>query len=111
METSYFAKSNNHPNAVCITVEPPRFYKGRTCKKLAPKEWFLKKYQYDHDEEFYTKKFYEEVLDKLDPAEVLKELGEDAILLCWEGKDKFCHRHLVAKWFFDTLGIEVKERE
>jgi hypothetical protein len=29
--------------------------------------------------------------------------------LCWEKKGKFCHRHLVAKWFKEKLGIEVKE--
>jgi len=39
---------------------------------------------------------------------VYEELGENAVLLCWE-KDGFCHRHLVADWLQEKLGIEIKE--
>ena len=97
MNTSYFAKSGKHPKAVCITAKRPRFYKGRIYPKLGPKLWFLKKYKKDGDENFYTKQYHKEVLDKLDPKKVYKELGEDAILICWEGSGKFCHRHIVAE--------------
>ena len=109
MNTSYFAKSGRHPNAVCITRKPPWFYKGRCYPKLGPLPWFFKKYKKDGDEEYYTKQYYRAVLDKLDPEEVYEELGEDAILLCWEGKDKFCHRHIVADWLSTNLGVEITE--
>lgn len=37
-------------------------------------------------------------LDKLDPKKVVEELGENAILLCYETPNLFCHRHIVARW-------------
>jgi hypothetical protein len=30
--------------------------------------------------------------------EVLRDLGDDAVLLCYEKPGQFCHRHLVAQW-------------
>ena len=35
--------------------------------------------------------------------------GIDTILLCYEGKDKFCHRHLLAEWLNDKYGLDIKE--
>ena len=109
MKTSYYSKSSNDSHAVSIAGKAPAFYKGREYKKLAPKYWFFKKYKEDGDEEFYTKRYYEEVLNKLDVKEVYKELGESAVILCWEAPDKFCHRHIVAEWLSLSLEIEVKE--
>lgn len=109
MHTSYYAKSAKHPNAVSIAGKAPAFYTGRQYKKLAPKFWFFEKYKKDGDEEFYTKHYYEEVLDKLDPFIVLKELGAHAVLLCYETPEKFCHRKLVAKWLSEKTGIEITE--
>lgn len=110
MNTSYFAKSANHPNAVSIAGKAPNWYKGRQYKKLAPKYWFFKKYKEDLDEEFYKKQF-NRILNKLDPLQVVKELGEDAVLLCWEASGKFCHRHLIAEWLSKNLNIEIRELE
>ncbi len=114
MKTSNFwnIDKNNIDDYVSIAAKSPDFYNGREYKKLAPKYWFFKKYKEDGDEEFYTEQYYKEVLDKLDPKEVYKELGgeeNDIILLCWEHYGKFCHRHLVAEWLSKELGIEIKE--
>ena len=111
MKTSYYSKNANNKNAISIAGKCPDFYKGREYKTLAPKYWFFKKYKKDGDEEFYTKQYYKEVLNKLDPKKTYEELGENAILLCWEAPDKFCHRHIVAKWISLSLGIEIKEIE
>lgn len=50
---------------------------------------------------------------------VLKELdninhmasrsGKDAVLLCWCRRGNFCHRRILAKWYKDQTGIEIKE--
>lgn len=109
MKTSYFAKSGRNVDAVAIIAKRPWFYKGKIYSKLAPLNWFLKKYKKDGDDAYYIKQYYRAILDKLDPKEVYEELGEDAILICWEGKGKFCHRHIVADWLEAHLGIEVKE--
>lgn len=109
MKTSYFAKSAGNPNAIAICAKCPPWFKGKVYKKLAPKYWFFKQYKKDGDAKFYEEKYREEVLSKLDPKVVFKELGSDAVLLCYESPEKFCHRHIVAKWFKETLNIKVKE--
>jgi len=109
LNTSYYAKSADHENAVSIAGKCPDFYKGREYKKLAPKFWFFKLYKQNKDSILYTKCYQKEVLDVLDPEIVYNELGPDAVLLCWEKPGKFCHRHLVAKWFEKELGIKITE--
>jgi uncharacterized protein (DUF488 family) len=109
MNTSYFSISAKHPKAVSIAAKAPKGFVGREYKKLAPNYWFFKKYKEDGDEKFYTEQYRKEVLDKLDPKKVFEELGEDAIMLCWEGRGKFCHRRLVAEWLKEKLNIEVLE--
>jgi len=109
MNTSYFAKSGKNANAVSIAFISPKWFSGRRYEKLAPKYWLLKKFKEDLDEQFYIEHYYSEVLNRLDPQEVYNELGPDCILLCWEKSGKFCHRHLIAKWFNECLGIEVSE--
>jgi uncharacterized protein (DUF488 family) len=52
---------------------------------------------------------YQKILDNLDPRQVFDDLGEDAILLCWEAPGKFCHRRLVAAWLEKHLGRSVPE--
>jgi hypothetical protein len=109
MKTSYYSKSAKLPNAVSIAGKAPDWYTGREYKALAPKYWFFAKYKQDHDEKFYTEQFQKEVLDQLDPQQVFNDLGEDAVILCWEAAGKFCHRRLVAKWLEEKLHIEVPE--
>ena len=111
MNTSYYAKSSNNFYAVSIAGRAPDWYRGKQYKKLAPKVWFFKRYKEDGDEEFYKIQYQKEVLDKLDPREVYEELGENAVLLCWEKPGKFCHRHLAAAWLTKHLGIMITELE
>jgi uncharacterized protein (DUF488 family) len=87
-------------------------YKGRTYPKLAPPNWMLKKSSSGelNDTEF-LRVYKSEVLDKLDPHEVLNEIGNDAVLLCWEKSGELCHRRSVAEWLSLELGIEVPEIE
>jgi len=59
--------------------------------------------------EEYTKIYIGYFLDNLDAAKVYQELGNDAILLCWERPNKFCHRHIVAEWLSKSLNIQVNE--
>ncbi len=110
MNTSYFSRNHNHPHAVSIAGGAPKWYIGREYKKLSPKYWFFQKYKEDGDEEFYTEAYYQEVLGDLDAQEVYDALGgDDAVMLCWEASNKFCHRHIVAEWFKDELGVTVEE--
>ena len=109
MFTSNFNKQGKNPNAVSIAAKAPVWYTGREYKKLAP--WFQTRMNYKEtgNREAYTEEYVNGVLAKLNPLTVYNELGKDAILICFEGTDGFCHRHLVAKWFKEKLDIIVKE--
>ena len=70
----------------------------------------------NHDNDYYIKHFYAEVLDQLDAANVIKELnnlvsnvnGKDIALICYEKPSDFCHRHLVAEWL-NQNGFKCEE--
>lgn len=122
--TSYFAAAKRldkdvSPIAICRTV--PKGYKGEQYIALAPSYDILREYKETGDRENFTQRFYSEILDKLDPFEVIKhlnslaspwvrdrtfEMGEavafnplyHVALLCYEKSYDFCHRHLVAEW-------------
>jgi uncharacterized protein (DUF488 family) len=112
VETSSFRRAKDDPRYLAISAGVPKGYRGRRCKKLAPPYWLVRKSKSGEmtDEEF-ERRFKEHVLDKLDANEILAEIGDDAILLCWEKPGEFCHRRLVGAWLSEELGIEVKERE
>lgn len=109
MNTSYFSKSATHPKAVSIALKNPPYFTGRHFKILAPLKGFYNKFRRDMDVIEFTEIYQKKVLDTLNPRKIYDQLGEDAVLLCWEGKGKFCHRTLVAKWFYRELGIKVNE--
>lgn len=122
--TSYFAKLKKLkeydivPIAIC--GKSPDWYDGLQYKKLAPKKDFFLQWKQNHDNNFYIEHFDKEVLDTLDPKQVLDDLyalarqGKDndfipdIALICYEKTDDFCHRHRVADWF-NKNNIEIKE--
>ena len=109
LKTSYYAKYKGE-NAVSIALSKPQWYTNcREYKKLFPTWKLLNKYKKDKDEEYYIEHYYKDVLDKLDAKQVYDELGENAVLLCWEKSSDFCHRHIVSSWLQENLGIEIKE--
>ena len=123
--TSYFAKLKSLPkNIIPISIcgKAPDWYKGLQYKKLAPKYDFFMEWKKNHDNDYYIEHFQKEVLDLLDPFDVICEI-EDKIrdgriilspinfaLICYEKPLDFCHRHLVADWL-NKNGIECKEWE
>lgn len=118
--TSYFGnmskiqKMQKPLTIIAICGKSPDWYNGLEYKKLAPKWEFFKKWKETHDNEYYIRCFKEQVLDKLDPKQVLHELCDmipantEPVLLCYEKPEDFCHRHLVAKWFREA-GIHCQE--
>ncbi len=111
MRTSYFAKqryTNRDMNLVAICLRKPKWFNCKHYTKLAPTQECLSEYNRLGNKDVFVKRYTEEVLDKLDPHEVYKELGEDAILLCYERSSDFCHRHLIAAWLVKA-GYDVSE--
>ena len=90
-------------------------YQGRSVPELFPKESFEKQWQKnlknvskEENERFYVQEYWEQVLSKLDPESMYREL-DYSILLCNEQNSEFCHRHIVAAWFEILLGVKVPE--
>jgi len=103
MLTSYYAIHGSHVDAVAISAVVPSFYKGRRCTKLSPNYSIFSEWKSTKDNDRFTYRFGEEVLSGLDPNEVYSELGDNAILLCYEKPNDFCHRHLVASWLMRNI--------
>ncbi len=111
MFTSYYAKHATDRNAVAISVKPPDWYCGVTYPILAP-SWELvrgiKSGQMSEAE--YTSEYLKLIKKRgASPYRTLADLGEQAILLCYEKPEDFCHRHIVALWIEQELKIEVPE--
>lgn len=106
---SYYAKAGYHQKAVAISNGVPKWFAGRVYRKLAPPWWAVKKSQEGKlsDEEFA--KVYWRYLDTLDWDEVLKELPDGAVLLCFEAPYQFCHRHVLTAYLLDRFGMVVPE--
>ncbi len=111
IHTSYFAKAGQLPRhiiPVAICLKPPHWFKCFNYTPLAPTERIFQR-----PEAEYVPLFLEH-LSKLSATAVWKDLhtisnGQDVALLCYENLEKFCHRHLVAKWLSEQLDISVRE--
>jgi len=137
MKTSYYANLKNidqkFNTPIAISGDEGRMvgFEGRGCRALSPYTFYRKwkaredelesqlesgkisKATYDRlkeeNQDDYIQKFYEKVLQPLDPHKVYKDLGGTAVLLCFEKPTEFCHRFLVAGWLEHHLGITIDE--
>ncbi len=91
------------PRLVSIALKTPAWFQGRRYPDLAPRLDMLAMEEEDYRREYQT------ILDRLDPKQVYDDLGEDAIMLCWEPAGAFCHRRLVAEWLEERLKVQVPE--
>lgn len=113
--TSYFAKITelkyHYPNMIFISIAGKTPIEGIfRFPKLMPKyiwwsEWhnrFRDNLESSESISFYTDKFNSSVLKYLNVEKIYNEIqsfGKDVCLLCYEKPDKFCHRHIIRKWF------------
>lgn len=117
--TSYYAKAVKYPDTfrIGISLSKPS-YAATNCdlKWLAPTWEMLARYKKDHDENAYIFKYLDMLakkdatLEYLVERMLLKEKKQNVLLLCWEAPDKFCHRHLLAKYLnvrFKTHIVEL----
>ena len=117
--TSYFGnikkiKSiNPEANLISIARKSPTWYSGREYKKLAPSWDILVEYKNNLPigrKKVYSERFFNEIIAPLDLEinNIILELGNNPILLCYEKPDQFCHRFLVSEWL-NKKGFECKE--
>ncbi|PKO02891.1 MAG: hypothetical protein CVU43_05585 [Chloroflexi bacterium HGW-Chloroflexi-5] len=117
MKTSYYFSNRIREhglNLVAVSNSYPRHLpwlkEARQYRKLCP-GWSLVKGYKKHNISWpnYLEIYHEDILDKLDPETVYSDLGDNAIILCWEKPGKLCHRRLIADWLYDHLRIRVNE--
>jgi hypothetical protein len=104
--TSNFKIAGRLPQAVAISLGVPRGWQGRRYKALAPARDLIK----IMEPERFIPLYRAQVLDKLDPMQVIQDLGGDNfIMLCFEPPGEFCHRRVVAAWMRKHTGVLVEE--
>lgn len=118
--TSYFAnyrKFNSNTISIGITRFPPKWWKGKNLKELAPSEKLLRNYRNGliSEEEFAIQYKNELWNAGLTPGIVKKGLekigqGHDIVLCCYEKPEDFCHRKVLADWLSDVVEFEYKNK-
>lgn len=113
--TSYFANSKKlHKESIVvigIALYPPKWFAGPSLKMVSPSYDILHNSKSQED---YEQRFSSEILAHRDPNVFLNNIerlanGKDVALCCYEKPGDFCHRHLVAKWMNEKLGLQIEE--
>lgn len=114
--TSYFGNSKKLQQAgikvIGISLYPPRWFNGISLKQVAPTKSIL--FANGQTQEDYKRRYRSEVLSQQDMQQFLKtveqaSVGQDVALCCYEKPEDFCHRHILADWIKEKLGIEISE--
>jgi len=113
--TSYFSSRKYKPEDGISIARWAPFWHGSNFSALAPSEELLKWWKSLSSEvrekadtkQHYANIYREQILNKLNPAEIAQVL-EGKTLLCFEKSEDFCHRHIVAKWLREA-GFECEE--
>ena len=115
--TSYFSKIMRGDieielKSFSIARSHPPGWRGKVYLPLAPSEGLLsiKRNIKNYPWESYVNAYRRETLNRLDPQKVYEDIGgEGAVLVCWEGIFKPCHRRIVGLWLEESLNIKVVE--
>ena len=119
MKTGYFnqLKKTEIPGVISISLIPSGFdFVKFEFKALAP-NWKLKElFRKNKIDEVFFIEQYNNQLELLNPKSTFDHLislanGNEPILMTHGNKTKFCHRHLVAQWFLEKLGLDIEEYE
>ena len=120
--TSYFAKTKELEELglfpVSIAYKTPPFFKnpsfGGSC---GPTASILYEYKKNPDKERYIRRYKDECLVIWKDPQILIDglkyvsKGKDVALMCYEKPGDFCHRHLLADFLNEKLGLDIKEFE
>ena len=117
MKTSYFANfrklDKNKYVAVSIARITPVGFDIKV-EEFAPEKSTLFNYKNGKiNEEQYTKEYTEQLDELFDDGimvntlsrlnDLEKRYNKEVVLLCYEGKGKFCHRHILSKYINDKF--------
>lgn len=98
--TSNYARNGQHPKAVSISAYLPKWgYSGLWYRPLAPS------FENLHDildgkttAEEYNERYLKELNESTTVEQVVNDLPDGSVLLCFEKPTDHCHRHVVRDW-------------
>ena len=107
--TSNFKNIKNVEIPIAISRKPPDWYKGTILKSLCPTWNLVADYKTGKISSTEYEERYKKELDKngVDFQLLAETLPNNATFLCWETKNKFCHRQLIAKYLNDLTDITI----
>ena len=123
MKTSYFDNfiklDKNKYIAVSIARITPVGFDIKV-EEFAPEKSTLFNYKNGKiNEEQYTKEYTEQLDELFDDGIMVntlsrlnnleKRYNKEVVLLCYEGKEKFCHRHILSKYINDKFNLDIRE--
>ena len=107
--SSYYAKACKiFPDWKLIAISRgiPDGFSGEIMRELNPPQQLLYEYKNKQcNDEEYIKRYYAEVLSNLNPYDIYNRV-KGKVILCYCGKDSFCHRKLVVDW----IRLNIREQ-
>lgn len=107
--SSYYARACRivpNKRLVAISIGIPDNFLGEIMRELNPPEKLLFDFKNGVcSENEYIDRYTTSILDNLNPMDIYNRL-KGKVILCYCGKDKFCHRHIVINWLKSHLGEE-----
>ena len=116
--TSYFGnvknilKNNPTIELISIARVTLTYFKGIKFSFLAPSYQLLSRYKTGNITSLeYEEIYFKETLSKINREKFIEEHKSkysNSVLLCYERRDAFCHRHLVSKYLKEG-GLDINE--
>ena len=114
--TTYFANVKNLPSTivpVSISLYSPPGWTGFEYKRLAPLSADFKRIKATGNVDGFIEDYIRHTLQPLVIKDTVQEIirlvgSQEIALVCYEGADKFCHRHIVSHWI-SSGGFLIRE--
>lgn len=107
--SSYYARACKiipDRRLVAISIGIPENFNGTILRELNPSQQLLFDFKNSLcTEEEYIDRYKTDILNKLNAVEIYNKL-KGKVILCYCGKNSFCHRHIVLDWLKQELGEE-----
>lgn len=108
--TSYYARACKilpDRRLVSISIGIPDGFKGEIARELNPSAYLLNGYKSGKiSNNEYKNIYYTEILSKLKVEDIYNKY-KGKCLVCYCGKDSFCHRYLILEWLANNLGENI----
>lgn len=106
--------SSKHYLKVSISYIRPRDFNGMHIASFAPTKDLFEDYKNGLSPEQYEVRFRDQINKLADVYGFFKLMakqakGRDILLLCYEKKNAFCHRHILSDIIYERYGYRIQE--